>query len=564
VESIPAIPDASPPGGGRHLLPGPTATVRLVSLVALASGVLSLLSIAAPTFPARRRWVEPLMPIDLTHASRFAALLCGFALIIASLNLWKRKRVAWRIATALAALGVPFHLLKGHDHAVSIASLLLFGALIESRRHFTVRSGPPDFLTAMLHIGCAIGAALLYGMAGFWFLDPRAFGVSFNLAGAFHQTLLCLTLRTDPRLAPQTHHAAWFLDSIELMSFTTVLYVLVSLTRPAVHVYRTAPRERARAGRLVGRHGRSALDYFKVWPDKSFFFTADDTALVSYGASAGCAVSLGDPVGPAASVPGAIREFTEFCLEQDWRPGFHQVQPDFLADYRALGYRRLKVGEDAIVALDRFSLSGKPGRDLRHTLNQLEKAGVTCMRYEPPHRGDILRELREVSDDWLRFPGRRERRFTLGFFAPEYLRRTPVLIARDAGGRALAFVNVIPSFAPGEATIDLMRRRDGAPNGIMDYLFVRIFEDCQERGFSRLNLGLAPMSGFGEREDAGPEERAVHLFMQRLNFLFSYRGLRAYKAKFATSWEPRYTMYRNALDLPIMAIAIARLSEIRD
>ena len=42
------------------------------------------------------------------------------------------------------------------------------------------------------------------------------------------------------------------------------------------------------------------------------------------------------------------------------------------------------------------------------------------------------------------------------------------------------------------------------------------------------------MAGFQEREQASPEERAVHFFFQHLNMLFSYRGLRAYKAKFAT------------------------------
>jgi lysylphosphatidylglycerol synthetase-like protein (DUF2156 family) len=47
-----------------------------------------------------------------------------------------------------------------------------------------------------------------------------------------------------------------------------------------------------------------------------------------------------------------------------------------------------------------------------------------------------------------------------------------------------------------------------------------------------------------------------------LNFLFSYSGLRAYKAKFASSWEPRYLIYQSPLDLPAVAIAIGRVSEI--
>jgi lysylphosphatidylglycerol synthetase-like protein (DUF2156 family) len=58
------------------------------------------------------------------------------------------------------------------------------------------------------------------------------------------------------------------------------------------------------------------------------------------------------------------------------------------------------------------------------------------------------------------------------------------------------------------------------------------------------------MSGFLEREEASAMERAVHQFFQRLTFLFDFSGLTAYKAKFASLWEPRCVIYRHALDLP--------------
>lgn len=176
----------------------------------------------------------------------------------------------------------------------------------------------------------------------------------------------------------------------------------------------------------------------------------------------------------------------------------------------------------------------------------------------------VIAQLKEVSDEWLRIPGRRERSFTLGMFTREYVRSTPVLAAADKDGKVLAFVNLIAVPGRGEITIDLMRRRTEAPNGIMDYLFVKLFLHARDKGFARLNLGMAPMAGFQEREEAGAEERAIHSFFQQLNFLFSFRGLRQYKAKFATSWEPRYLIYRNALELPRLALALRRVSEIAD
>jgi len=75
---------------------------------------------------------------------------------------------------------------------------------------------------------------------------------------------------------------------------------------------------------------------------------------------------------------------------------------------------------------------------------------------------------------------------------------------------------------------------------------------------------LAPMAGFHEKEEASPAEKAVHFFFQHLNFLFSFTGIRYYKAKFASSWEPRYMIYANVLDLPKLALALRQVCEIEE
>jgi phosphatidylglycerol lysyltransferase len=176
----------------------------------------------------------------------------------------------------------------------------------------------------------------------------------------------------------------------------------------------------------------------------------------------------------------------------------------------------------------------------------------------------VLVQLREVSDEWLQIPGRRERRFTLGLFDTDYVRTTTVLAAADGQSRILAFVNLVPSFKKRETTIDLMRRRTDAPNGIMDYLFGKLFLELKKDGYQRFNMGMVPMSGFQKHETVSTGERVVHSFFQRLNFVFSFSGLRAYKAKFASFWEPRYIVYRNITDLPRMALALGKVSTVKE
>jgi phosphatidylglycerol lysyltransferase len=275
------------------------------------------------------------------------------------------------------------------------------------------------------------------------------------------------------------------------------------------------------------------------------------------------AVVLADPVGPEEEIGVLIRAFRDLCDENDWKLAFYQTLPDFLPIYRQAGFKKMKVGDDAIVDLAAFSLDGKRMKHIRHALNQFEKTGFKAVHYEPPVPDEVLAGLREVSDDWLEIPGRRERGFTVGAFSEDEVRRTPVFAAVHPAGRILAFMNIIRSYAPGETSIDLMRHRRDAPDGIMDSLFIKLFERQRQQGFTRFSLGLAPLSGFREGEEAGAEERAVQYFLRRLEFLFSYSGLTDYKAKFATLWEPRYVVYRNVLDLPRLAVALVRVSGLR-
>lgn len=536
--------------------------VILLTLITLGSGLLNLESVIGPALPERYRMVREAFPLEFIRASRFITLVTGFALVIVSINIRKRKRRAWQAATLLAGSSVLFHIMKGLDYEEASVSAILLVLLWLARRAFTVRSSVPDWRSGVFRLTLAATIAAGYGVAGFWLLEPREFGLNFTIGDAFRRTFLILTF-SDAGLTPKTHYAVWFLNSLHVMMAAAVGYSCWQLFRPALYRFHTYPHDRQRAAGVVAAHGRSTLDFFKLWPDKSFFFTPGGKTFVAYRVANGFAIALGDPVGPQEEIGAAIYGFRSYCEEQDWGVAFYQASPDFIGLYRAAGFKKLKIGDDAIVDLDHFTLEGKRGKEFRSKVNQLEKTGIQTKYYEPPISTAVLAALRDVSDEWLRIPGRRERGFTLGKFDEAYLRRTPVLTAETGDGRVLGFLNIIQG-APGETTCDLMRRRTDAPNGVMDYLFVKMCQLAKEQGYKQFNLGMAPMSGFHEREEASAQERAVHAFFQHLNFLFSYKGLRAYKAKFATRWEPRFVFYRNALDLPRVALALGKVSTIKE
>jgi phosphatidylglycerol lysyltransferase len=205
---------------------------RLVALVVLGSGLVNVFSVIGPALPDRARIVRGLFPLEFIHLSRFSTLLIGFALIISSINIYKGKKRAFHLVSLLVILSIAFHLTKGLDYEEAIVSGVLLILLLMTRRRFVVKSSIPDLHAGLNRLVIAFLAALLYGVAGFWLLDKREFGINFTIGDSIHRTLLFLSLIGDPEVVPRTGYARWFVDSMYLMTGTAIAYSLFAVFRP--------------------------------------------------------------------------------------------------------------------------------------------------------------------------------------------------------------------------------------------------------------------------------------------------------------------------------------------
>ncbi len=489
-------------------------------------------------------------------------MLAGFALIISSINILKRKQRALYFVAFFSVASIVFHLTKGIDYEEATISALLLAVLFFARREFRVKSADWDWTSNILRALLSASIVVVYGTIGFWLLETNEFNFNFRFFDAMRATLSIVSLVGDPGLVPQTEYAIWFTRSVYVLTFATVGYAILSLFRPVIYRFRTLPLARQRAARITERNGRSSMDFFKLWRDKTFFFTSDNRGFVAYRVSSGVALALGDPVGEVMEIQKIVREFTEFCREMGWEIAFYQTSADFLEIYRANGFRRLKIGEEAVIDLEAFLIESPKRKHLRKILHKFERRGYRMERFDAPVPDETVNRMREVSDDWLNISGRRERSFSLGQFDAGYMRESTIYAGVDPDGRILAFVNQIRDYVPGEMTFDLMRHRIDAPNGTMDFLFTNIILEAKKAGFQRLSMGMAALSHFLPNSSQSPEERTIGNFLSRVRFLFSYTGLQNFKAKFADIWEPRYLIYRKVYDLPQIGIALLRVSEI--
>jgi phosphatidylglycerol lysyltransferase len=529
--------------------------VLIVSATLFANGLLSILQVLLIRFPRHPRIYGMLLPFGLYHLSKTLTMTIGFMLIYLSLRLLQRRNVAWWIAVFISALAVLTHMGQYRIWYTAVAPALTFLLLLVYRKRFTVRTEPRSIAQGLILVGVCVGVALSYGTLGFWLLDKRDFGIAFSLSDAVVRTLRELTLVGNSDLVPETRHARWFLESFRILGLMAAVFAAYSLFRPVVYRIVTLPHEFARGAQILRRWGRSPYDYFKLWHDKSLFFSGSGEAFISYRVERGVAVCLGDPVGPPEELERLQLSFLRFCIDNGWLSAV--LFPDALPMYEKLGYSALKIGESAVVDLAKFAESTARKKYFRYIRRKLEGDGYSLARYRPPVDQSILEEIEDVSREWLTLPGHREFGFLQGNFRRDYLAGTPVTVVRDPAGRVIAFVNEVRSYRPGEATIDMMRHRPGVHWGIMDYLLQGVMLMVREEGYRSFYLGLA-----GIADNPGPTlvERAIYQISTRFNLPVHAKGVRQFKNKFDPVWEDRHLVYRGTpLSLARIALAVMKI-----
>jgi phosphatidylglycerol lysyltransferase len=292
--------------------------------------------------------------------------------------------------------------------------------------------------------------------------------------------------------------------------------------------------------------------------DKHLLFSDTGESFLMYGVEGRSWVAMGDPMGRADERDELAWKFREMVDRHDGWPVFYQVRPEHLHLYLDLGLTLLKLGEEARVPLTEFSLEGSNRKRLRQTVKRFEKVNGTFEVIQPADVRAYLPEMRRISDEWLANKTGGEKGFSLGFFDEEYLGRTPLAVIR-CEGEICAYANLWCGCARDEVTVDLMRYSSTAPEGVMEYLFIRMMLWGREEGYSWFNMGMAPLSGIESRRLAPLWNRLAGLAFRYGENFYSFQGLRSYKEKFDPVWEPRYLASRGGMVLPRILTNVATL-----
>ncbi len=488
-------------------------------------------------------------------------VIAGLSLIYLATLLRRGKYNAWLISVGLymyLAVRNFWHFVLSTDRLdrpwavilnLSLPTLTLL-ALAIYRDRFRVKSGLASFALAARRAVLVLVVTFLYGVTGFQLLDHHDFHEEISLPTSIHYTIDQFGLTTKEKPIAHTRRAVVFVDSLAVVSVTSLVYTAAALFSPIRFRLHRSQTDIEAARRIMKIYSTTSEDFFKLWPpDKAYFFNSSRTACIAYKAAHGTALAVGDPVGPPAELEGLIGDFIDYCYVNGWSPAFIHTEGRLSNLYQSYGFEMQKIGEEPIVDTEKFVEITAKDKYFRHINNKFSKAGFSVELLAPPHSDETLVRLKQISDDWLSVPGRAERGFMLGFFTPEYMQLCQLVCVRDSAGQIQAFVNRVPGPKPGEANFDFLRSAESAPGNINDYVMMNFINELYRQSVPCLNMGLSPLSGLNTSggSDSATIAGLLKLVYAAAGRFYSFQGLRRFKDKYAPSWEPRYIVYKGGV-----------------
>lgn len=518
----------------------PVVVPRLLAATTFLAGSILIFSGATPAGADRLGWVVQVLPLPVIEVSHFFGSLAGAGLLILARGLWRRLDAAYSLTVVLLGAGALFCLLKELDVEEAVLLAAMLGALIASRRFFYRKASlfEERFTTPWV-------AAILLVVVGSVVLGIISYGWPDISAGTFW------------RFSPGAQ-APRFLRATTGVLVVMVIVAGTRLIRPARARPGMPMRAELDAAAPVVAASPEASSNLAFLGDKALLFNDARSGFVMYAVARRSWVALGDPVAPPEEVPDLALRFITACDRHGAWPVFYKVGTAHLHRYLDIGFSVAKLGEEARVPLGDFSLEGAERRNLRRVWRTAVKDGCSFEMLPAQAVDGHLGALRAVSDAWLEAKRAREKRFSLGFFDDDYVRRFPTgVVRRD--GTIVAFANAWPSGCHEEIEVDLMRFSPGAPPGIMRYALSEMMLWGKAEGYRWFNLGMAPLSGLQASTIAPLWHRLGTAAFGHGERFYNFQGVREFKEWFHPVWVPKYLVTPGGALRPVIMANIASL-----
>jgi lysyl-tRNA synthetase class 2 len=530
---------------------------RMAALLTFLIGLSDILSILRPDLAHRLHRINYLVPGTLTNVTRSADVLIGLMLLMLAHGLRRRKRRAWQAVSCLLAFDIAIHFFHSMRIPTAVVSLVLLIALLYFRDEFYAEGDPRTRWRALWVLAGLVVADIAIGLT--YILLARGLVEDYSFGQRVQEVIYGLVGVSGPvQWVPESRGDLFNILTSALGIFTLLVAAYLFL-RPAEPRARLGPADAERVRDLLARQGdRDSLGYFALRDDKSVIWSPTGKACVGYRVVSGVMLASGDPIGDPEAWPGAIGPFLEEAERHAWAPavmGCSELGAEVWC--REGGLTALELGDEAIVNVADFSLSGRPMRNVRQMVNRVAKHGYVAevRRVRDIPRAELDAIIR-AADSWRGSQTERGFSMALGRIG------TPgdedcVLATATEDGTVRAVLQLVPWGTDG-LSLDLMRRDKAAQPGLNDFLIAETIKAASGLGVKRISLNFAVFRAAlerGERIGAGPVLRAWRSVLIFMSKWFQIESLYKFNAKFCPVWQPRFFVFPSSKDAPRIALA---------
>ena len=542
-----------------HKLPGifmGSKVPRLLGNLTYLVGLVDLLTGLLHSWRVHLHGLTEVLPGALSDAAAAATVVSGILLVVLGHSLKRRKKRAWRAAVVLLVVSVVLHTVKLEPLSglVCLVGLVL---LVRHRSQFRALGDPTTrwravrvfVILAVVSVAAGVTVVLLNGR--------EVVGGRPGVGAVLQEVFAGFVGLSGPLVFSRDRSAdivGSVLLGLGLMTLLTTVYLALRPPEPSPEL---TLDDEARLRELMTRHSDS-LAYFNTRHDKSVIWSSSGKAAVAYRVVSGVMLASGDPVGDPEAWPGAMRAFVEEAAAHAWTPAVLGCSEQAGTVWvRETGWSALELGDEAVVDTTRFTLEGRPMRNVRQMVGRVSRAGYAV---EVQRVRDVAPALRELAlrdaAAWRSSDTERGFSMALGRLLDGADPDCVVVTARHEGV-VRAFLQFVPWGADG-MSLDVMRRDSAADAGVNELMIAEALRAAPALGVQRVSLNFAAFRSAlerGEKLGAGPVLkiwRRVLLFASRW---LQIESLYRFNAKFQPTWQPRFLVYPTGSDLPRVALA---------
>ncbi|GAB7031885.1 phosphatidylglycerol lysyltransferase domain-containing protein [Streptomyces platensis subsp. malvinus] len=540
-------------------------------LIGTAGAAVGLLNLVAGVFPrfrhSRVHALAEVLPGAVSPLAAAASIVVGILLLLLAHGLKRRKRRAWAAAVALLPVGIAAQLVYRHSVFGAVLSTALLGFLVWHRKEFAALPDPRSRWKALANFVVLGGASFAIGMVIVSSHPGRTVGSPSFLQRAEHVLFGLFGFEGPIGYTNQVDYTVGYsLGALGLLTVATTAYLAFRPEHPAA---RLTDEDEQRLRELLARHGgRDSLGYFALRRDKGAVFSPSGKAAVCYRVISGVMLASGDPIGDVEAWPGAIERFMEEARAHSWTPAVHGCSETGGQVWtRETGMDALELGDEAIVDVADFTLSGRAMRNVRQMVKRIERNGYTTqVRRVRDLEPEELEQVQKAADAWRDTD--EERGFSMALGRIDAVKDGDAVIAtahlapaegEEPGpfGDLKALQYFVPWGTDG-ISLERMRRDRSADPGMNELLIVAALQSAPDLKIKQLSLNFAVFRSYlerGEKLGAGPVMRITRGTLLFLSRWYQIESLYKFNDKFSPRWEPRFVVFRTTRDIPRIGLA---------